>query len=319
MEINQISSKLILLLENAVKNNLADGILLSGGLDTSILASIASKYSKLKAVTVAFKKAQAIDVRYAKIMAKYLQINHIIHNFDMIELSHAINRTIEIMQSFDPMEIRNSAAIYIGISIAKEKGLKTIMTGDGADELFAGYSFLFGKSEEELTAELKKIAIIMSFSSIPLGKSLGIEVKLPFLDPQFKEFALNIPSRYKVYKEKGKIWGKWILRTSFQNSLPKEIVWRDKAPIEQGSGTSTLPNLFNQRISDSDFIEKKRNYLEEDGVKIRDKEQLFYYEVYRKSIGVPKAINPNKKTCPDCNSNVDNEATYCKICGAYPI
>ncbi|NVM02126.1 MAG: asparagine synthase [Candidatus Helarchaeota archaeon] len=319
MNFDIIRDKLKSLLEKAVQNNLAKGILLSGGLDTSILATIASKYNGLKAFTVALKKAPALDIKFAKLMAENLQINHVIHFFDKSELLDAISKTIEIMRSFDPMEIRNSAAIYIGMKIAKENGIKAIMTGDGADELFGGYSFFFGKSEEELTIELKKISNIMSFSSILLGKSLGIEAKLPYLDPEFKKFSLDIPSRYKVFKEKGKIIGKWILRKSFEKDLPKEIIWRDKAPIEQGSGTYILPNLFNQEISDTEFNEKKRKYFKEDNVSIRDKEQLFYYELYRKSLGIPHPTDPKQKICPHCNSNVRNEANFCKTCGAYPI
>ncbi|MFX0133557.1 MAG: asparagine synthase-related protein [Candidatus Hodarchaeota archaeon] len=319
MNFDIIRVKLKSLLEKAVKNNLAEGILLSGGLDTSIIATIASKFLGLKAFTIALKKAPALDIEFAKLMAKYLQINHIVYFFDKSELLDAISKTIEIMRSFDPMEIRNSAAIYIGMKIAKENGIKAIMTGDGADELFGGYSFFFGKSEEELDIELRKISKIMSFSSITLGKSLGIEAKLPYLDPEFKKFALDIPSRYKVFKEKGQICGKWILRKSFENILPKEIIWRDKAPIEQGSGTSILPNLFNQEISNVEFDEKKRKYLKEDKVTIRDKEQLFYYEIYRKSLGTPHPINPKQKICPHCNSNVRNEANFCKTCGAFPI
>lgn len=159
----------------------------------------------------------------------------------------------------------------------------------------------------------------MSFSSIALANSLGIEVKLPYLDPEIKNFALNIPSKYKVRNEKRHIWGKWVLRKAFEKILPNEIVWRDKAPIEQGSGTFILPSLFNQEISDDYFNEKIKKYFEKDKVKIRDKEQLFYYEIYRKLIGIPNPINPKGKICPYCYSNVEEKVNYCKICGSYPI
>ncbi len=319
MNFDKICKKIKSLLEKVVKKNLAEGILLSGGLDTSIIATLASKFIKLNAITIAFKNAPALDIKYARLMAEFLQIDHIVHYFEKTELFNAINKTIEIMKSFDPMEIRNSAAIFIGLNKIKENNMSAVMTGDGVDELFAGYSFFFGKSEEELTLELKKISNIMSFSSIPLGKFLGIEAKLPYIDPEFKKFALEIPSRFKVYREKGQIIGKWILRKSFEKILPEEIVWRSKAPIEQGSGTSILPKLFNQEISDTEFNKKKRKFLEEDLVDIRDKEHLIYYEIYRKSLGVPHPVDPNQKICPHCNSNAPNGANFCKTCGAYPI
>jgi asparagine synthase (glutamine-hydrolysing) len=123
----------------------------------------------------------------------------------------------------------------------------------------------------------------------------------------------------KIGTEKGRTYGKWILRKAFEGILPGEIVWRVKTLIECGSGTITLPDLFNRRISDADFDVKRRKYLDEDGVKIRDKEQLFYYEVYRSSMGVPHPTSLEGKICPQCNSNVDGKASYCRTCGAYPI
>jgi asparagine synthase (glutamine-hydrolysing) len=146
-----------------------------------------------------------------------------------------------------------------------------------------------------------------------------MNVKLPYLDPEFKSFAMEIEPQYKVRSEKGQIWGKWILRKSFENILPKEIVWRAKTPIEYGSGTTMLPNLFDQKISDQKFEGKQRKYLEKDKVTIRDKEQLFYYEIFRRVIGVPHPYNPQGRTCPQCNSNVPKAASYCRTCGAYPI
>jgi asparagine synthase (glutamine-hydrolysing) len=159
----------------------------------------------------------------------------------------------------------------------------------------------------------------MLFSSIPLARGLGLEARLPYLDSDFKSFAMKLDSKYKIKSERGKIWGKWIVRKAFEGILPEEVVWRVKTPIEYGSGTSTLPTLFNKKISDEEFKDKKQKYLRSDKVAIRDKEQLFYYEVYRSNIGVPHSTDSKGKLCPQCNSNVPDKATYCRTCGAYPI
>ncbi|MFQ6095773.1 MAG: asparagine synthase-related protein [Candidatus Bathyarchaeia archaeon] len=318
-DVEEVCSKLRILLEEAVKNNLTEGILLSGGLDTSILAVVASRHTSLKAVTVAFQNAPAPDVEYAVLMADRLGLEHVVHTFGEEELYDAIPVVVKTMKSFDPMEIRNSVAIYVGLKVAKENGISTVMTGDGCDELFAGYSFLFGLEKEKLDLELKKLWSVMAFSSVPLAKVLGIEAKLPYLDSDFKDFAMRLDSRYKVQTENGRTYGKWILRKAFESVLTREIVWRVKTPIEYGSGTTTLPNLFNRKISDKEFKEKRRRYLTEDGVTIRDKEQLFYYEVYRSVIGVPCPARTEGKICPYCHSNVSENATYCRTCGAYPI
>lgn len=307
------------MLEKAVRENLAEGILLSGGLDTSILAVVASRFTSLKAVTVAFQNAPAPDVGYAVLMADELGFEHIIHVFGEDELYDAIPTVVKTLNSFDPMEIRNSVAIYVGLRVAKESGISTVMTGDGCDELFAGYSFLFGLEKERLDLELEKLWGVMRFSSVPLAKALGVEVRLPYLDQDFKDFAMKLDSRYKVRRENGRTYGKWILRKAFEGNLPREIAWRVKTPIEHGSGTTTLPSLFGRRISDADFEEKRRRHLSEDGVTIRDKEHLFYYEVYRSVVGVPRPTSMERKICPQCNSNVPEDATYCRTCGAYPV
>lgn len=315
----EIRATLRLLLEEAVKRNLAEGILLSGGLDTRILANIASKFVSLKAFTVALQGAPAPDIEYAALVANNQRLGHIIHYFDRSELDDAVHRVIELMESFDPMEVRNSVTIYIGLKRAREEGVSTIMTGDGCDELFAGYSFLFNLERERLDLEMRKLWSVMSFSSVRLARAIGVEAKLPYLDSDLKSFAMELDPQYKVRYERGRKWGKWILRKSFESILPEEIVWRAKMPIEQGSGTSTLPDLFDKEISDVEFEEKRSKYLEKDRVTIRDKEQLFYYEVYRSAIGVPHPTDLKGKLCPQCNSNLAEKSTYCRTCGAYPI
>lgn len=302
-----------------MKRNLAEGILLSGGLDTSILAITASKFVSLKAFTATFQGAPAPDIEYATSVAHNLQLEHSIHCFDKGELFDAIQEVVKAVRSFDPMEVRNSVTIYAALKAVREEGLSSVMTGEGCDELFAGYNFLFNLEKEQLDLELQKLWSVMSFSSIPLAKALGIEAKLPYLDPDLKFFAMNIDSRYKIRTEKGQTWGKWILRKAFEEVLPREVVWRVKTPIEQGSGTTILPSLFSREIPDVVFEERRSKYLEKDRVTIRDKEQLFYYEVYRSAIGVPHPTDLKGKLCPQCNSNVAEKATYCRTCGAYPI
>jgi len=314
-----LSSRLVKMLDESVGMNLADGILLSGGLDTSILAYLASKRVKLKAFTAALQDAPAPDVEYAVLMADLLGIEHFIQRFGKEELYDAIRVVVKTMNSFDPMEIRNSVPVYIGLKNAKDNGADAVITGDGCDELFAGYSFLHMLEEKQLDLELQKLWSVMDFSSIHLGEVLGIKVKLPYLGPKFKKFAMRIPSKLKVRRERGRVWGKWILRKAFEKMLPEKIIWRTKTPVEFGSGTTTLPKFFDSITSDIELNEKKRKYLDEDKVTIRDKEQLFYYEIYRSEIGVPHPTDPKGKICPGCNSNMPPVSTYCRKCGAYPV
>ena len=319
VNIASLCDRLLKVLDKSVERNLAEGILLSGGLDTSILAYLASKRLELKAFTAALQNAPAPDIDYARLMASLFRLKHSIHLFDESELCDAIHAVVKAMRSFDPMEIRNSVTIRIGLRTAKENGVNVVMTGDGCDELFAGYSYLFRLEEDQLGLELQKLWNVMSFSSAHLASALGVNVKYPYLDQACQEFAKGLALGLKVRSEKGQTWGKWILRKAFEKVLPGEIVWRPKAPIEVGSGTATLPRFFDSITSDTEFNEKKRKYLDGDKVVIRDKEQLFYYEVYRSTIGIPHQRDPKSKACPQCNSDILEKATYCRTCGAYPI
>jgi asparagine synthase (glutamine-hydrolysing) len=317
--INEIGFKLRFLLEKAVHKNLTDGILFSAGLDTSVLATIVSKFARLKAFTCAFQGAPAPDVECAKLMATKLKLRHYIHYFNEDELFEAIPFVVRTLELFDPMLVRNNITILIASKFAKNNGANSVITGDALDELFAGYPWLFSLEKEKLDVELLKMWDTMTFDSVSIGKAVGVEVKIPYLDPDFKSFAMELDSQYKIKEERGKKWGKWIMRKAFEDVLPEEIAWRTKDPIEVGSGTTTLPRFFNLRIEDSEFEDKRKKYLEEDKVIIRDKEQLFYYEVYRSTIGVPHPMDPKGRTCPQCNSNVPERSSFCRTCGAYPV
>ena len=314
-----ICRRLVKALDKSVERNLAEGILLSGGLDTSILAYLASKRVRLKAFTAALQNAPAPDIAYAALMANRFGLKHFVHRFNEEELYDTIRVVVNAVASFDPMEVRNSVPVYVGLRDAKNNGINIIMTGDGCDELFAGYGFLLGLEKNRLNIELRKLWDVMRFSSVGLAEFLKMEVKLPYLDPEFKKFAIGLSPGLKVRSESGQTWGKWILRKALENMLPKEIVWRPKTPIELGSGTATLPSFFNSIIPDIEFNEKKSKYFNEDKVTIRDKEQLFYYEIYRSEMGVPQPTDPKGKICPGCNSNMPPTSTYCRRCGAYPV
>jgi asparagine synthase (glutamine-hydrolysing) len=320
--INKICSEIRKLTEKVVQKNLTKGILFSGGLDTSIVAFEASKYTKLEAFTVAFENSPALDLEYSKLMADLLKMNHTIHFFGEDEMDSIIQDVIKVLKVFDPMDIRNSVAAYVGLKAAKENGIKEIMTGDGLDELLGGYSWLFKFSETELKEYLSNMWQVMQFTSIPMAQSLGMVSKPPFLDPEFKSFAFTVDPKLMIRKERSKIWGKWIIRKAYEGLMPDEIVWRLKTPLEFGSGTTIFPKLFSEKIADEYFQKKTKKYLNTDKVTIRDKEHLFYYEIFRSHFGVPSEFfeDAKGKQCPYCKSKGGNEkSNFCKVCGAYPI
>jgi asparagine synthase (glutamine-hydrolysing) len=235
----------------------------------------------------------------------------------MEEVLDSINETIKILGNFNDIEIRNSIVPYIYLSRLKKKGINSVITGDGADEVFGGYNFLLKKSDNEIEDELKRIKKIMHFPSKDIARSLDMEVETPFLNEDMIKFSDNLSVSKKINSKEGKKFGKWILRETFEEYLPNNITWREKSPMQDGSGTNNLTGLFNTIITDEIFTQKKAKILEEDGVYIRTKESLHYYECFRKSNSVKKSDSDNR--CPDCNYEIGVNSRFCRMCGKFPI
>jgi asparagine synthase (glutamine-hydrolysing) len=207
--------------------------------------------------------------------------------------------------------------MYLAIKWAKDNGEKSIITGDGADELFAGYSFLINKSEEELEREIKRVCSVMHFPTQEIGKALGITIESPFLNDKVVQLAEKIPVNLKVKEEDGKRHGKWILRKTFEKNIPRQIAWRVKSPMQDGSGTVGLTNLFESIVGEEQFVEKKLTVEKTDNVVIRSRESMHYYEIFKKLYGTP-VDSKSEETCPYCKHHV-GKSRFCRMCGAFPI
>ena len=303
-------------LQSSVTECKSKWIALSGGLDSSILAYLL-KDQKPQAITIITKDFLGTDLTYAQIIAKHTKLPLSLMQVSMEEMLDSINETIKILGNFNDIEIRNSIVPYIYLNSLKKKGVDSVITGDGADEVFAGYNFLLKKSEEELVEELKRIKKIMHFPSKDIAESLNMRVETPFLNEDVIEFSNSLPISKKINQKEEKRFGKWILREAFGKNLPENIIWREKSPMQDGSGTVNLTNLFNTIITDDIFSQKKTKILEEDGVYIRTKESLHYYECFRKSNSIKKSNSHEK--CPDCNYVINLNSKFCRMCGKFPI
>lgn len=304
------------ILTNAVNECKSDWIALSGGLDSSILAHL-RKDQKPQTMTIITKDFLGTDLTFAQIIAKHLGLNLSLIQVSMEEVLDSINETIKILGNYNDIEIRNSIVPYIYLTTLKKKGVDSVITGDGADEVFAGYNFLLKKSDEEIGEELKRIKKIMHFPSKDIARSLNMKVETPFLNEELIKFSDDIEISKKINSKEGEKFGKWILRETFEKYLPNNITWREKSPMQDGSGTNNLTGLFNTIITDDIFTQKKTRILEEDGVYIRTKESLHYYECFRKTNSVKKSNSDNR--CPDCDYEIAPNSRFCRMCGKFPI
>ena len=309
------------LVSKVVQKNIAEGILFSAGTDTSIIAYEAVKYNpNIKAITVSFNRGKPKDTEYVEKMVEFLNLNHRFHIFDIEEAINAAEDVVKVLKTFDPMDVRNTVPAYIGLTVAKEKDVKSVLTGDALDELF-GYPWQFHLPENEFINALSDMWGEMDFSSIPMGNSIGVTVKAPYLDPLFMEYAKKLPVEFKVNIENGVKYGKWILRKAYSELIPLDVIWRSTAPLEQGTGTWVLPEYFYKKIAKNDYEKKKKLYLDKDDVILTSKEQLVYYEIFRKHFGIPSEVynDSSGKQCPNCKGYVKTNIGFCRICGTYPI
>ena len=316
MLLENISQKLYRSLEESCNECESKLIALSGGLDSSILTHFIKK-RKPTSVAVISEDFVSTDLTYCQMISKESNIPLTIYNVTTSTILEAIENTIKILKNFNDIEIRNNVVMYLAIKWAKDNNEKSIITGDGADELFAGYNFLVNKPENELEAEIKRVCSVMHFPTQEIGKALGIKIESPFLNQKIIEIANQIPSNFKVKEEKGIRYGKWILRKTFENHMPNQITWRKKSPMQEGAGTVGLTNLFESIINEERFIEKKLTVEKEDQVVIRSRESMHYYEIFKKMYGTP-VQNEAESKCPYCKHQVNN-SKFCRMCGAFPI
>ena len=296
MDMAYLKREFVKALKNSIKEG--DGILLSGGLDTS---SIAVFLKDAVGITVCFERG-CDDLKYAKIIARKFGIRHRILFFDENEAKKIVREVIKILKSFDPGAVRNGIPIYLGIKEAKEMGLKSVITGDGGDELFAGYSFLFNKSLDYVDRWTKNVSNYWHFDSVDFGERFGIEILQPYTSEEMIEFSKKIPAECKIGYHGGKIYGKYIVRKVMEDYLPSEIVWREKHPIEAGSGSSYLSSIFKEDPEKFDLP-------------LWNGEHAYYYKIYREIIGEIPKPKEGEYPCPVCGAGIPKGRNHCRVCG----
>ena len=305
------------LLEKITSRCDANWIAFSGGLDSSILGQI-KKEQDLNAITIITKDFLGTDLEYSQILGKHIGVHLELRYVNINEILDAVKGTIKILKNFNDIEIRNSIVSYLYLNTLKEKNVKKVITGDGADEIFAGYNFLIKKNHAELRTELRRMKKIMHFTSQKIASELGISVQMPYINENVIELAETLPIEQLVNQKNGVKFGKWVLRKAFEDDLPYSVIWRKKTPMQDGSGTTGLTKMFDAVITDDIYQEKTKKIKSKDGVTIRTKESLHYYELYRENFKVPE-YDGNKNICTDCNAELVTNSKFCRMCGKFPL
>jgi asparagine synthase (glutamine-hydrolysing) len=327
-------------LRDVIARRPADAILLSGGLDTSIIAAVAAERARLRAITVCVDAREAVDAAhrdllcqklgcdadsfpapdaaYARLAAESLRLDHEVVTVTLDELLAYAPAAIAAIGSFDPMQVRNGLTIYAGLVRASARGCRAVYTGDAADELYAGYSHMWAMAPGELQTYVEHMATIMNFTTPALARGAGVDAVSPFLDPDLVAFALRLTHDERIGEHDGRRMGKWIIREAARPLLPDALVWRVKTPIEYGSGSTFLGPLLRSRIADAEFERARREAEAETGVRLRDKEQLYFYRIFTQACGPLERGDPGPDDCPYCGAPIrPANRNYCGVCGAW--
>jgi asparagine synthase (glutamine-hydrolysing) len=287
-------------LEDAVHRQLMSdvpyGVLLSGGLDSSITSAIAKKYAARRVESGDLKDAwwpqlhsfavglqDSPDLKAARKVADHIgTVHHEVH-FTIQEGLDAIRDVIYHIETYDVTTIRASTPMYLLARVIKSMGVKMVLTGEGSDELFGGYLYFHKAPDPKAFHEetVRKLSKLHLYDCLRANKSLaawGVEGRVPFLDKEFMDVAMRVNPKDKM-SGNGKM-EKWLLRKAFEDYLPAEVAWRQKEQFSDGVGYSwidTLKQMTTEQVSD----EQLKNAAFRFPVNTpRSKEEYFYRSIF---------------------------------------
>jgi asparagine synthase (glutamine-hydrolysing) len=262
------------------------GVFLSGGLDSTLVAAIAAEYLEARGArlqTFAVGTEQSSDLAAARAAAEYLGTEHREAVYTAEELIEALEPTVRSIESFDPSLVRSAVPNYLLARFTSEH-VKVVLTGEGADEIFAGYGYYHREfADADLQAEL--VRTIEGLHNLNLQRAdrvtmaHGLEARVPFLDREVIAFGLHVPIGWKVAGD-GRP-EKRLLREAFAGWLPDELLWRRKEQFGTGSGArEVLGETVSATITDEQF-EAERHAIDPP---LRTKEELAYFRIFRRAL-----------------------------------
>ncbi|PCJ94436.1 MAG: asparagine synthase B [Flavobacteriaceae bacterium] len=272
------------------------GVLLSGGLDSSITSAVAKKYSQkriesgdtkdawwpqLHSFSVGLKGSP--DLAAARLVAEHIDTVHHEIEFTIQEGLDAIKDVIYNLETYDVTTIRASTPMYLMARVIKSMGIKMVLSGEGADELLGGYLYFHkAPNDKEFHEEtVRKLSKLHMYDCLRANKSLaawGIEGRVPFLDKEFIDVAMRINPKDKMIN--GERMEKWVIRKAFEDMLPESVAWRQKEQFSDGVGYSwidTLKEVVNEEVSDEQLANAKFRFPLQTPT---SKEEFYYRSIF---------------------------------------
>ena len=287
-------------LEDAVRRQLMSdvpyGVLLSGGLDSSVISAVAEKYAerrieedgrerawwpRLHSFAVGLKGAP--DLAKARMVADHIGTVHHEINYTIQEGLDAIRDVIYFIETYDVTTVRASTPMYLLARVIKSMGIKMVLSGEGADEIFGGYLYFHKAPTAQAFHEetVRKLSKLYMYDCLRANKSLsawGVEGRVPFLDKEFLDVAMRTNPEAKMCP--GKTIEKRIVREAFADMLPDAVAWRQKEQFSDGVGYSwidTLKQVTSDLVSDEQMAHAAERFPINPP---RNKEEYYYRSIF---------------------------------------
>ena len=272
------------------------GVLLSGGLDSSVISAIACRYSEMRIEDESRTKAYwprlhsfavglkgAPDLAKARLVADHIGTVHHEINYTIEEGLDAIRDVIYYIETYDVTTVRASTPMYLLARVIKSMGIKMVLSGEGADEIFGGYLYFHKAPSAEAFHEetVRKLSKLHQYDCLRANKSLsawGVEGRVPFLDKEFLDIAMRTNPAAKMCQ--GKTVEKRIVREAFADMLPQEVAWRQKEQFSDGVGYSwidTLKAVTSAAVSDEQMAHAAERFPVNPP---RNKEEYYYRSIF---------------------------------------
>lgn len=312
-------------LQEAVKRQLMSdvpyGVLLSGGLDSSIISAIAQKFAarrvedggqtgawwpRLHSFAVGLKGAP--DLEKARLVAKHIGTVHHEINYTIQEGLDALRDVIYFTETYDVTTVRASTPMYLLARVIKSMGIKMVLSGEGADEIFGGYLYFHKAPSARAFHEetVRKLGKLHWYDCLRANKSLsawGVEGRVPFLDRDFLDIAMRLNPKAKMCP--GQEIEKKILRQAFADLLPEEIAWRQKEQFSDGVGYSwidTLKRITSEQVSDEQMAHAAERFPIHTPL---CKEEYFYRSIFEEHFpSRSAALSVNQEASVACSTSI---------------
>ncbi len=291
-EIAAIKKALEAAVHRQLMSDVPYGVLLSGGLDSSITSAIAQKYAqkriesddtegawwpKLHSFAIGLEGSP--DLAAAEKVADHLKTVHHEIKFTIQEGIDAIRDVIYHLETYDITTIRASTPMYLMARAIKAMGIKMVLSGEGADEIFGGYLYFHKapSAKDFYDENVRKLDKLHMYDCLRANKSLaswGIEGRVPFLDKEFMDVAMRINPKDKMIN--GERMEKWVLRKAFEDMLPASVAWRQKEQFSDGVGYSwidSLKEMVNEKVTDEQLANAKYKFP----IQTPSSKEEFYY------------------------------------------